>query len=97
MAHTISKIASAPWVTAPGQWEEGALRWCVYTCNVLGDPVMPVWTDQPVTLQKAFPDTISVYDTALLVNVYDGTNPMPDIRVVFIQGTKPASRFQYRQ
>lgn len=91
MAHTISKIASAPWVTAPGQWEEGALRWCVYTCNVLGDPVMPVWTDQPVTLQKAFPDTISVYDTALLVNVYDGTNPMPDIRVVFIQGTNMIS------
>jgi hypothetical protein len=87
MAHTISKIATAPWVTAPGQWEEGALRWCVYTCNVLGDPVMPVWTDQPLSLQKSFPDTISVHDTSLLVNVYDGTNPMPDIRIVFIQGT----------
>ena len=47
MAHTISKIATAPWVTAPGQWEEGALRWCMFTCNVLGDPAMQIWTNAP--------------------------------------------------
>ncbi|NQV01166.1 MAG: hypothetical protein HQ542_00840, partial [Bacteroidia bacterium] len=26
-AHRISKVKTAPWVTAPGQWEPGALRW----------------------------------------------------------------------
>jgi hypothetical protein len=51
MAHTISKIATAPWVTAPGQWEEGALRWCMFTCNVLGDPAMQIWTNAPGSLQ----------------------------------------------
>ncbi|MBU4486685.1 MAG: T9SS type A sorting domain-containing protein, partial [Candidatus Delongbacteria bacterium] len=46
-AHKESKIDTAPWVTAPGQWEEGALRWCFYDCNVLGDPAMNIWTDEP--------------------------------------------------
>jgi len=43
----ISKIKTAPWVTAPGQWEPGALRWCFYCCNVFGDPAMEIWTDEP--------------------------------------------------
>lgn len=45
-AHTLSRIRSAPFVTAPNQWEPGALRWCFYCCNVLGDPAMTLWTDQ---------------------------------------------------
>ncbi|MDP2424627.1 MAG: C25 family cysteine peptidase [Bacteroidales bacterium] len=40
-----SKIRTAPWVTAPGQWEEGALRWCFYSNNILGDPAMKIYTD----------------------------------------------------
>lgn len=43
----VSKIKTAPWVTAPGQWEPGALRWCFYDCNVFGDPAMEIWTDEP--------------------------------------------------
>ena len=39
-----SKIRTAPWVTAPGQWEDGALRWCFYSHNILGDPAMKVYT-----------------------------------------------------
>jgi hypothetical protein len=45
-AHTVSRIRSAPFVTAPDQWEPGALRWCFYGCNVLGDPAMSIWTNQ---------------------------------------------------
>ena len=55
-AHSESRIATAPWVNAPGQWEEGALRWCFYSCNVLGDPAMAIWTDEPVTI----PQNISI-------------------------------------
>lgn len=51
-AHSESRIATAPWVNAPGQWEEGALRWCFYCCNVLGDPAMAIWTDEPVTIPQ---------------------------------------------
>jgi len=46
--HMMSKIATAPWVTAPGQWEPGALRWCFYDCNIFGDPAMEIWTDEPM-------------------------------------------------
>ncbi len=46
--HMMSKIATAPWVTAPGQWEPGALRWCFYDCNIFGDPAMEIWTDEPI-------------------------------------------------
>lgn len=40
-----SKVATAPWVEAPGQWEEGALRWCFYDNNILGDAAMEIHTD----------------------------------------------------
>ena len=58
-----SKIQTAPWVNAPGQWEEGALRWCFYCNNVLGDPAMGIWTNEPIPIQVNYsisPDTSSI-------------------------------------
>jgi hypothetical protein len=46
-AHMISKIKTVPWVTAPGEFEPGAQRWCHYCCNVFGDPAMEIWTEEP--------------------------------------------------
>ena len=46
-AHRISKVKTAPWVTAPGQWEPGALRWCFYDCNTLGDPALEIRIEEP--------------------------------------------------
>lgn len=43
----ISKINTAPWVTAPGEFEPGAQRWCHYDCNAFGDPALEIWTDEP--------------------------------------------------
>lgn len=58
--HTLSRIRSAPFVTAPNQWEPGALRWCFYCCNVLGDPAMSVWTHQIKEFSNVnYPDKIS--------------------------------------
>ena len=48
-AMTEAKIQTAPWVTAPGQWEEGALRWNFYDLNILGDPAMNVWVAEPIS------------------------------------------------
>lgn len=42
-----SKCATAPWVTAPGQWEEGALRWNFYDIHVLGDGACSPWLGEP--------------------------------------------------
>ena len=44
-----SKIETAPWVTAPGQWEEGALRWNFYDLNMMGDVAVSPWHDEPFT------------------------------------------------
>ena len=59
-AHLNSKINTAPWVNAPGQHEEGALRWCFYSCNVIGDPVISIWTDEPIDMQVMYPDSIFI-------------------------------------
>lgn len=59
-AHTLSRIRSAPFVTAPNQWEPGALRWCFYCCNVLGDPAMSIWTHRIKEFSNVdYPDKIS--------------------------------------
>ena len=49
MALRKAKIQTAPWVTAPGQWEEGALRWNFYDLNMLGDVACSPWHDEPFT------------------------------------------------
>ncbi len=61
-AMTEAKIQTAPWVTAPGQWEEGALRWNFYDLNILGDPAMSVWVAEPIE-----PDV--TYQAELLIGV----------------------------
>lgn len=58
-AHTLSRIRTAPFVTMPHQWEPGALRWCFYGCNVLGDPAMSLWTHQIEDFSQVnYPDKI---------------------------------------
>lgn len=71
-AHSQSKIATAPWVNAPGQWEEGALRWCFYDCNVLGDPMMAVWTDEPINISVEYPETLTTGTSQFNVTVTSG-------------------------
>jgi hypothetical protein len=83
-AHTESKIATAPWVTAPGQWEPGALRWCFYDCTVLGDPAMAVFTDNPITIQTMF-SNISVGFTSMDVSVTSGGLPMQGLSCVVLE------------
>lgn len=70
--HTESKIATAPWVNAPGQWEQGALRWCFYDCNVLGDPVMAVWTDEPINISVDYPESFTTGTSQFNVTVTSG-------------------------
>ncbi|MFZ4547161.1 MAG: C25 family cysteine peptidase, partial [Bacteroidales bacterium] len=83
-AHTESKIATAPWVTAPGQWEPGALRWCFYDCTVLGDPAMAVFTDNPITIQTDYSST-SVGVTSLDVSVSSEGIPIQGLSCVVLE------------
>jgi hypothetical protein len=72
-AHTQSKIASAPWVTAPGQWEPGALRWCFYDCTVLGDPAMAVFTDNPMTVKTVYSGIASGATSMVVTVTFEGS------------------------
>jgi len=76
-AHTLSRIRSAPFVTAPHQWEPGALRWCFYGCNVLGDPAMSIWTHQINEFSNVnYPDKILSVPVTIPVQT-----DVPDARV----------------
>lgn len=71
MAHAIGKCETAPWVTAPGQWEEGALRWNFYDMNILGDGVVNVWLDEPMTAVVDAPTQVVVGSQSIDVTVAD--------------------------
>lgn len=79
MAYTMARIETAPWVTAPGQWEEGALRWNFYDCNLIGDACVRFWADEPseisATYQEALPlgvpsISISVSGSGVIEGLY---------------------------
>lgn len=53
-ALSLSRIATAPWVTALGQHEQNALRWNFYTVNVLGDPAMKIYSRCPVNVDVTY-------------------------------------------
>lgn len=84
-AHMESKTETAPWVTLPGQYEEGALRHCFYSCNVLGDPVMAVWTDENVLVNATYPDTIPTMSLTLSVFVDTNNAPIKDFSCVIMK------------
>ncbi len=71
-----SKIQTAPWVEAPGQWEEGALRWNFYDLNTLGDPAMSVWTNEPIAIEVAYDSEIVMGTTSAQVTVTSGGTAM---------------------
>lgn len=75
-SHMESKIQTSPWVTAPGQHEEGALRWCFYDCNILGDPAMAVWTDEPISINVTYPSTLTIGIDSININVSSSGVPM---------------------
>jgi hypothetical protein len=85
-AHMISKIESSVWVNAPGQWEEGALRWCFYCCNILGDPVLGVWTDEPMEIESTFPEEILHGTSSVPVTVTSGSEPVENASCVIMSG-----------
>ncbi len=84
-AHMESKIATAPWVTAPGQWEPGALRWCFYDCNVLGDPALAIFTDNSITISAVYPATVQTSATNISIDVSGNGSQVSDLTCVLMK------------
>ncbi len=74
MAYTLARIATAPWVTAPGQWEEGALRWNFYDCNLLGDAAISFWADEAISLTASYADTLALGTDLIEIQIAGAPN-----------------------
>ncbi|MFO7897052.1 MAG: C25 family cysteine peptidase [Candidatus Cloacimonadales bacterium] len=59
-AHLESKLSSAAWVTAEDQHEFGALRYCFYSANLLGDPTLRFYSREPLTAELHWPETVEL-------------------------------------
>ncbi len=84
-AHMESKTATAPWITAPGQYEEGAIRWCFYDCNVLGGSALPIWTDEPIELDATFSPVIFLGVFTFDVEILNNGIPVEGMQCTIIQ------------
>jgi len=84
-AHMESRIATAPWVNASGQHEEGALRWCFYDCNVLGDPAMAIWTDNLINISTEYNNAIPVGIPSMDVTVTSAGDAVGGLRCAVIK------------
>lgn len=82
-----SKIQTAPWVEAAGQHEEGALRWNFYDINILGDPAMSVWNDEPIDIDVDYPGEIALGTPSVELTITsDGENMQGFSCVIFKEG-----------
>ena len=87
MALRECKIQTAPWVNAPGQFEEGALRWNFYDLNMMGDVAVSPWHDEPFTPEVHYPTEIVEGMTEMEVQVVDGNgNALKNFRCALFNG-----------
>jgi len=84
-AHMESKTETAPWLTAPGQHEEGAIRWCFYDCNVLGGSAVPIWTDEPIDIDATYQPIIILGSSELLVNILSNGETIENMQCTLLQ------------
>lgn len=87
-AHMLSRIETSPWVNAPGQWEEGALRWCFYDCNIFGDPTLNVWTNEPMPLEVTYPQEIISGTNTISVSVNSNGQPAAGLMCSVLSGNQ---------
>ncbi len=78
-------LALAKAFYVPFARQENVYRWCLYEINLLGDPEMPLWTDEPESLQVDFPKTIVTGSSQLLLTVTSKSRPVVNARVCLKQ------------
>ena len=82
-----AKIQTAPWVNAPGQWEEGALRWNFYDLNLMGDVAVSPWHDEPFDPQITYQSELLVGSAGTQVTVADANgNRLKNFRCSLFMG-----------
>ena len=67
-------VAKAAFV--PFSQTENVYRWHQYQLNLLGDPEMPIWTDEPAELTVSHPDSIVAGSSEFDALVWNATGPV---------------------
>ncbi|MBQ8223172.1 MAG: T9SS type A sorting domain-containing protein [Bacteroidales bacterium] len=80
LAMSEAKTQTASWVNAPGQWEEGALRWNYYTLNVLGDVAVKPWHENPFIPDVEYDRALIEGATSIKVKVSHNNKPLKNFR-----------------
>ncbi|MCD4690330.1 T9SS type A sorting domain-containing protein [bacterium] len=68
--HAGTALAAAKAAFAPLSQTENVYRWHQYELNLLGDPEMPLWTDHPIVLNVAHPESVSTSGSPVDVIVW---------------------------
>ncbi|MBN2356398.1 T9SS type A sorting domain-containing protein, partial [candidate division KSB1 bacterium] len=85
--HIGSALSAAKSVYVPYAAQENVYRWCEYQVNLLGDPEMPVWTDQPWNMVVSCPAELPTGPSLCAIYVTDGAQPLAGALVCLMQDT----------
>lgn len=80
-------LATAKAAFIPFSQAENVYRWHQYEVNLLGDPEMPIWTDDPATLTVTHPDTVVAGSSVVDVAVWTPQGPVEDALVCLMNGS----------
>ncbi len=80
-------LSAAKAVYVPFARQENVYRWCEYELNLLGDPEMAVWTDQPRMLSVSYPPQLPLGSSSCAIHVADGAQPLANALVCLMQDT----------
>ena len=84
--HIGNTLAAAKAAYVPFSAQENVYRWCEYQVTLIGDPEMPIWTDEPRQLSVAFPPELSSEGGFYSVAVTDNGTPVEGAMVCLMQG-----------
>jgi hypothetical protein len=80
-------LATAKAAFIPLSQAENVYRWHQYQVNLLGDPEMPIWTDDPAPLTVTHPDTVVAGSSVVDVAVWTAQGPVEDALVCLMNGS----------
>ncbi|HYW68192.1 MAG TPA: C25 family cysteine peptidase, partial [bacterium] len=80
-------LAAAKASFVPFSQTENVYRWHQYELNLLGDPEMPVWTNEPTPLAVAYPESVVPGPSVLSVSVRTSGGPVEGARVCATNGS----------
>ena len=75
-AHFLSKDVYVPLASSLWEW-----AFCIAEYSIFGDPVMPMWLDEPGNLAVSHPDSIPLGSQNFTVTVTDGSSPIANALV----------------